>query len=72
MRLARSPEPVSFGTELIDPVEHSLEKRFGGQCRYSGLLERKNFPPLPPDLHAPALDFSSEEVNVRHVPPSPS
>jgi hypothetical protein len=71
MRLACSFEPVSFGTQLIDPVEHSLEKSLGGGRWYPGLLKGEDLPALAADLGAPALDFSPDELNVRHVPPSP-
>jgi hypothetical protein len=66
-RMGRGLEPISLRTELIDPVEHPLQQGLGGGRRYASLLERKNLPPLAPDLCTPALDLGADEVNVWHI-----
>jgi hypothetical protein len=67
-------EPVSFGTKLVDLVEHPLQQRFSRSRRNPGSLKLSNFTVLTMNLGAHPLNLASDIFKPHNVlaQPKPS
>jgi hypothetical protein len=62
-----SLEPVTFGTELVNPIEHSLQERFSRSRRNPRLLELSNVPALTVDLEPHSFDLPTDMIKLHDV-----
>jgi hypothetical protein len=60
-------EPFALGAEVVDLVEHSVEQRLGQGARCSDSLKLPDLTALALNPAPHALDFASDELDVRHL-----
>jgi hypothetical protein len=60
-------EPVTFCTELVNPIEHSLQERFSRGRRNARLLKLPNVPALTVNLEPHSFDLCPDMIKLHHV-----
>jgi hypothetical protein len=60
-------ELISFGTKLIDLVEHPLQQRFSRSRRNPGSLKLSDFAALTMNLGAHPLNLASDIFKLHNV-----
>jgi hypothetical protein len=64
-------EPVALGAEIVDLVEHPIEKRLGRVAGYPGALKLRDLSALEQNLKPQTGDLASDKLDVRRLSPRP-
>jgi hypothetical protein len=59
-------QPVPFGAQLIDLIEHPVEQSLCRAGWYPRALELPDLTPLPVHLSPHAFDIAPNEINIWH------